>query len=134
MNIDLLKNQHLSIRELVHEIELGINSENVAEQAFHLSLKISQLSGVLGLHLKAEDEYLYPTLERSKNENIPKIAQQFSREMRNLSAKFMEYKQTYMIASNIKAEPQKFAAESKTIISALTNRLNIEDQKLYPLL
>ncbi|MEA4901615.1 hemerythrin domain-containing protein [Desulfitobacterium sp.] len=134
MNIDLLKNQHLSIRKLVHEIELGINSEDVAEQAFHLSLKISQLSGILGLHLKAEDEYLYPTLERSKNENIPKIAQQFNLEMRNLSAKFMEYKNTYMIASNIKAEPQKFVAESKTVISALKNRLNIEDQKLYPLL
>lgn len=133
MNIGLLKNQHTTIRQLVNDFELGISSGDVVGQAFDLSLKIGKLSGVLVLHLKTEDEYLYPTLRLSTNENIRRTADQLNREMGNLLAGFTEYKRTYMLASNIKAEPQKFIAESKKIVAALKNRLNIEDQKLYPL-
>ncbi|AHF06172.1 hemerythrin domain-containing protein [Desulfitobacterium metallireducens] len=133
MNTDLLKNQHTTIRQLVSEIELGIGAGDVTGQAFELSLKISQLSGTLVLHLKSEDEYIYPTLGRSTTENIRKIAEQLNREMGYLAADFMEYKRTYMLASKIKADPQKFVAESKTIIDALKNRLDKEDRNLYPL-
>ena len=133
MNIELLKNQHTSIRQLVNEIEQWINSKDVTGNAFDLSLKISKLSGILGLHLKAEDEYLYPNLGRSNSDHIRKTAEQLNKEMGSLSTDFMNYKRTYMLASNIKAEPQKFISESKKIISAMKNRLTTEDQKLYPL-
>ncbi|WP_425804345.1 hemerythrin domain-containing protein [Desulfitobacterium sp. Sab5] len=133
MNMDLLKNQHTTIRQLVKEIEHGISSGDVTGQAFDLSLKIGKLSGILVLHLKSEDEHLYPFLKSSSNEKVRKIAEQLDKEMGSLSAEFMEYKHTYMLASKIKQEPQKFIAESKRIAVALENRLNTEDQKLYPL-
>lgn len=133
MNMDLLRSQHTTIRQLVNEVELGINSGDVTGQAFDLSLKIGKLSGILVLHLKSEDEYLYPSLRRSSDEKVKKIAEQLNKEMGSLAAGFMEYKHTYMLASKIKEEPQKFISESKRIIDALKNRLNTEDQKLYPL-
>lgn len=133
MNMDLLKSQHTTIRQMVNEVEQGVNSGDVTGQAFDLSLKIGKLSGILVLHLKSEDEHLYPSLKSSSNEKVRKIAEQLNQEMGSLSAEFMEYKRTYMLASKIKEEPQKFIAESKKIVAALKNRLNTEDQKLYPL-
>ena len=133
MNTDLLKNQHIMIRLLVSEIESRIQERDIVPQAFELSLKIGQLSGSLVLHLKSEDEILYPTMMRSTTDKIRKTAEEFNREMGSLAQKFIEYKRTYMLASNIKVDPKKFIAETETIICALKNRLENEDRILYPM-
>lgn len=133
MSIDLLKNQHITIRQLVREIEERIYSGDLTVQAFDISLKIGQLSGLLLLHLKSEDEVLYPSLMHSTDEKTRNLSQEFNRDMGSLAGDFMEYKRTYMLASRIKSEPQKFKLESQTIIAALKNRLDKEDRYLYPL-
>jgi hemerythrin superfamily protein len=133
MNINLLKNQHVIIRKLVDEIETQLRAENFVSQAFDLSLKIGQLSGTLVLHLKSEDEFLYPSLMRSKKESLRKIAGEFNHEMGTLAEVFMEYKRTYMLASNIKMDPQKFSVDTRNVLMALKKRLDNEDGKLYPI-
>ena len=131
MNMDLLKNQHSTIRQLIQEIEKDINSGSIEQNAFDISLKISKLSGVLVLHLKSEDQYLYPNLKSSKDIILSKTADQLYKEMGSLSGEFMNYKSTYMSAAKIKANIPQFIEESKRIINALKNRLNTEDRKLY---
>lgn len=133
MSIDLLKNQHITIRQLVREIEERIYSGDLTMQAFDISLKIGQLSGLLLLHLKSEDEVLYPSLMHSTDKKTRNLAQEFNRDMGSLAGDFIEYKRSYMLASRIKSEPQKFKLESRTIISALKNRLDKEDRYLYSL-
>lgn len=133
MNISLLKNQHIMIRQFISELETRIQAEDFVSQSFDLSLKIGQLSGTLILHLKSEDEFLYPSLMRSTNETLRKTAEEFNRQMGTVAEVFMEYKRTYMLASNIKADPQKFRVDTRNIISALQKRLDSEDSKLYPL-
>ncbi|WP_019849626.1 hemerythrin domain-containing protein [Desulfitobacterium sp. PCE1] len=134
MNHDLLKNQHSIIRQLIQEIEEEIRLGNLDHKAFDLSLKISKLSGILVLHLKSEDEYLYPALKSSKDETLSKTAEQLYQEMGTLSAEFLQYKSIYMSATKIKADIPQFIEGSKEIFSALKNRLNTEDKKLYQLI
>ncbi|WP_018214079.1 hemerythrin domain-containing protein [Desulfitobacterium hafniense] len=131
MNNDLLKNQHHTIRQLIQEIEEEVHSGNLGQKAFDLSLKISKLSGILVLHLKSEDEYLYPALKNSKDGALSKTAEQLYREMGSLSTEFLKYKSTYMSAAKIKADIPQFIGESNKIFSALKNRLNTEDKRLY---
>ncbi|TWH58043.1 hemerythrin HHE cation binding domain-containing protein [Desulfitobacterium sp. LBE] len=131
MNNDLLKNQHNTIRQLIQEIEEEVRSGNLDQKAFDLSLKISKLSGILVLHLKSEDEYLYPALKNSKDGVLSKTAEQLYREMGSLSTEFLSYKSTYMSAAKIKADIPQFIGESNKIFSALKNRLNTEDKRLY---
>ncbi len=131
MNNDLLKNQHNTIRQLIQELEEEVRSGNLDQKAFDLSLKISKLSGILVLHLKSEDEYLYPALKNSKDEALSKTAEQLCREMGSLSTEFLKYKSTYMSAARIKADIPQFIGESNKIFSALKNRLNTEDKRLY---
>lgn len=134
MNNDLLKNQHNSIRQLIQEIGKEIQSGNLEHKAFDISLKISKLSGILVLHLKSEDEYLYPSLKKSKDEALSKTAEQLYREMSSLSAEFLKYKNTYMSAVKIKEDRSRFVEDSKKIFAALENRLNTEDKRLYSLI
>ncbi|AGA68351.1 hypothetical protein Desdi_0826 [Desulfitobacterium dichloroeliminans LMG P-21439] len=134
MSHDLLKKQHTNIRQLVQEIDQEINSGNLEQKAFDLSLKISKLSGILVLHLKSEDDYLYPNLKGSANEEMRKTAQQLYSEMGTLAADFMKYKSTYMSATKIKDNIPEFQEASKKIISALTKRLDTEDRRIYQLI
>lgn len=134
MNNDLLKNQHKSIRQLIQEFEQELNTGDLDHKAFDLSLKISKLSGVLVLHLKSEDEYLYPTLKSSKNDEMRRTAEQLYSEMGTLSAEFMKYKSTYMSATKIKDNIPQFLEASKKIISALKKRLDTEDRRIYQLI
>lgn len=136
MNIELLKGQHTHIWKLVQEIEMMIatNKGNVGANAFDLSLKIGQLSGALVLHLKSEDDYLYPDLLKSESGEVRSLAEAFNTEMGSIAKEFMGYKQTYMLASKIKEQPGTFEQDTKRIFLALKNRLDKEDRKLYPLL
>lgn len=136
MNIELLKGQHTHIWKLVRETETVLNADNVnvGAIAFDLSLKIGQLSGALVLHLKSEDDYLYPELLKSESGEIRALAESFSQEMGSIAEKFTEYKRTYMMASKIKEQPEIFKQDTKRIFLALKNRLDKEDRKLYPLI
>ena len=131
MNNHLLKKQHNNIRQLIQEIEQELNSGNLDQKAFELSLKISKLSGILVLHLKSEDDYLYPTLKGSENMEMRKTAEQLYLEMGTLSTEFMKYKSTYMSATKIKENVSQFLEDSKKIIMALKKRLDIEDRRIY---
>jgi hypothetical protein len=136
MNIELLKGQHVHIWKLVREIETVLNADNVnvGAIAFDLSLKIGQLSGALVLHLKSEDDYLYPELLKAESGEIRALAESFNQEMGSIAEKFTEYKRTYMLASKIKEQPEIFKQDTKRIFLALKNRLDKEDRKLYPLI
>lgn len=131
MSNDLLREQHKNIRREILEIEQGISNGNIDNQAFDLALKIGKLSGTLVLHLKSEDNYLYPHLKSSKDEALRKTAEQLNLEMGSLAAEFMKYKGTYMSAPKIKANNQEFIEDTKKIITALKNRLDQEDLRIY---
>ena len=134
MNIELLKNQHGNIRQQISEIDTSLGAGNISGKAFDLSLKIGQLSGLLVLHLKSEDEYLYPSLRKVQSAEIRMLAEGFNREMGSIAEAFTEYKRTYMLASKIKEQPEVFLSETKRIFIAIKNRLDKEDRKLYPLI
>lgn len=133
MNNNMLKSQHLMIRRLVNELEAQVHSGDVLSQAFELSLKIGKLSGTLVLHLKSEDEFLYPSLLKSTDPAVRRTAEAFNREMGTLAQEFMGYKSQYMLASNIKADIQKFIGDTQKIVKALKNRLDREDLSIYQL-
>jgi len=134
MSNQLLKNQHLTIRELLGELEKELRTGNIEEKAFDLSLKISKLSGVLTLHLRSEDNYLYPNLKDAKEPQVRETAAKLYKEMGDLAEEFGKYKSTYMSATKIKANPNEFRQTTLKIIQALKQRLDLEDRKLYVLI
>ncbi|SDG62100.1 hemerythrin domain-containing protein [Desulfosporosinus hippei] len=132
MNINNLKRQHQEIRQLVDDIESLLN-QDVMAKAFDISLKIATLAGKLSFHLKSEDDFLYPSLIISKDEDLKKISLSFNQEMGHIAQSFSDYKTKYMSSTRIKEACTQFIADTRSIILELRNRLNKEDKKLYPI-
>lgn len=132
MNISNLKRQHQEIGQLFNEIETLLTQDVVAK-AFDISLKIGSLAGKLSIHLKSEDDYLYPSLINSADERLKKTAELFNKEMGHIAQSFSDYKTKYMISTRIKQDSTRFIADTKSIISSLRIRLSHEDKELFPL-
>lgn len=133
MNLDNLKRQHQDISQLVNELESFL-AQDVGVKAFEISLKIGALAGKLSIHLKSEDDYLYPLLINSSDSRTNMTAKKFQQEMGNIAQSFLDYKANYLSSSRIKHESDKFVADTKVIISALRMRIKKEDELLYSLL
>ncbi len=131
MNLKTFLRQHNDIIEIVDEIEKLLSQKDyLINNAAQVSYKIASLSGKLSLHMKSEDNYLYPKI---KNENKA-LAEEFIHDLTPITQAFNDYKKKYMIASNIKSNPSEFVEETKQIIDALRKRIKIEEEKLYPVL
>ncbi|AFM41607.1 hemerythrin HHE cation binding domain-containing protein [Desulfosporosinus acidiphilus SJ4] len=132
MNIDNLTRQHREIAQLIKEIETLL-TQDVAAKSFDISLKMAALSGKLSIHLKTEDDYLYPSLKISNDERLKRTANLFNEEMENIAHSFANYKANYISGTQIKKDVTKFINETRSIFSLLKHRLNHEDNQLYPL-
>lgn len=95
---------------------------------------VAQLSGILSIHLAAEDKYLYPSLKNSPDDKIRAVAIRYEKEMGHLAATYTAYRNQYSTASRIEADPAGFTRETRRILQALSERLTREDRELYPLL
>ena len=61
MYIDQLKKQHTEIARLTKELQQYTDAAAVTSKAAAIASTLSKLSGVLSVHLAAEDKYLYPS-------------------------------------------------------------------------
>jgi len=134
MNVDHLKHQHEGIYQLIEEIESSLNLTKIESDAFNLSLKLGQLSGKLTMHLRSEDDFLYPSLKNSSDQKHREIGVRFSQEMSGIADRFFSYKSQYLAASKIKENPDKFIQDTKVIFDILMKRLRTEDKSLYAII
>ncbi|WP_088189214.1 hemerythrin domain-containing protein [Desulfosporosinus sp. FKA] len=132
MNLDNLKRQHHEITQLINEIE-NLLLQDVTAKSFEISLKIGTLAGKLSIHLKSEDDYLYPSLKASEDERLKTTVNLFNEEMANIALSFANYKANYISSAHIRKNITQFVNETRSIISRLRIRLNHEDKQLYPL-
>lgn len=134
MNIELLERQHQDIRQTIQDIETVLQEDYVKFNAFDVALKVGKLSGKLTLHLKTEDEVIFPKLIQTKAESLLHKGTDFNRKIVPVANQFTNYKTTYMNASVIKSNPRQFIQDSQGIFTVLKTRLLEEDHEFYPLL
>ena len=134
MYTEQLTGHHEKIWQLVKPLQQYKEAQAVKAQAREISLLVSKLSGILSIHLAAEDKYLYPALLKDGDRKVRTTAEQFSREMGQLASVYAAYKDKFMTASQIEADPAGFLQQNQKVLSALANRLEREDRELYPLL
>jgi len=97
---------------------------------FHLN----NFKNILLLHLKLEDDELYPALEKSKEEEIKEISQKYSEEMKLISKRTISFFETYAhLKVDELSQNEYFKLDLNTIIAIIEKRISIEEEKLYPL-
>lgn len=128
---DTLKEQHKDIARIVNTLKNHIDQNNIEEDGLEIAKTINLLAGRLTIHLKLEDDYLYPELIKSENANTRALAEKFSREMGGLATTFMDYKNKFNTRSKIVDNKDAFRENTLIIIKALEERLQKEDTQLY---
>jgi hemerythrin-like domain-containing protein len=132
--LDVFHKQHAQILTVVREIgDLLDQGARPDGPARHRAL-LSTLSGTLSVHLAMEDGSLYPRLAQDKSPEVRAIAVKYETEMRGLARAFREHLGRWASATAIRENPVEFAADTKRIVEALTNRISFEDAELYPAL
>lgn len=128
---DTLKEQHKDIAKIVSTLKDYISKNNIEEDGLEIAKTINLLAGRLTIHLKHEDDYLYPELLKSENASTRALAEKFSKEMGGLAATFMDYKNKFNTRSKIVDNKDAFKENTLIIIKALEERLHKEDTQLY---
>lgn len=124
---DLMKRQHKEISIILETLKKVMNEDDSKATA----KCINELAGKITLHLKYEDDYLYPELLKSDNSVVKTTANRFMREMGDLASVFGDFKDKYNTKSKIDADVEGFKKYCKEVIKALEKRLSKEDNELY---
>lgn len=128
---DNFRRQHDKILALSSELEGLTPVVGDPKQAQGVRKKISELLGVLQVHLSMEDEALYPRLMQSPDAHTRATAKRFQDEMGTLGKRTKELIGKWT-ASYIEREPA-FWPEMKKALGALRERIDRENVELYPL-
>jgi hypothetical protein len=94
---------------------------------------LAQLAGSVKMHLKAEDESLYPRLLVHHDAAVRRKAAELQRSMGDLAGAFDAFYVRWIKVGAIAADPRGYGTEMKSVVAALATRMDLEDRELYDL-
>ncbi|WP_232313794.1 MULTISPECIES: hemerythrin domain-containing protein [unclassified Sphingobium] len=129
MNLHELRRQHeeisLSARQLAQAITDDRQPQGVARLRW-------QLARQLIAHLALEDRILYPALQRAADPLTRERATLLQKETGALADRFSVYMAAWS-DDRISSQWSDFCAETRLILTALSDRIDRENRALYPL-
>lgn len=133
---ETLKRQHQDIRRAIQELQEDVyDVEGVLKNKLNIALRIGNLSGILLMHLRYEDEYLYPKLLQHPSSEVKGVAENNIKEMGSLGKIFEEYQDKYLKnPDSIKKETTAFIEDTNKILYTISKRVEAEEYELFPLL
>jgi hypothetical protein len=104
---------------------------DVAQNSTRIRGLLAEFSGVLKLHLAAEDRALYPALLRHKDATLKALAAKYMSEMGGLVTTFGSYLGKWPTAVAIGANGNSFRSETTSLFQAVKKRIDRENGELY---
>lgn len=122
----LYRDQHGRLRALAAKMLAA--SDPVEQKTF-----LAQLAGQLKMHLKMEDDSLYPRLLSHVDPNVRAKAQRLQESNGGLAAAFQAFYEKWIKPGAIALDGQGYMTELCGVIHALMSRMDLEDAELYTL-
>jgi hypothetical protein len=132
MDIDKYTNDHVQILRAVTDLK-ALAKGGIAQNADPIAKSIVGMSATIKLHLAAEDRYVYPTLANSANPVVANLGTKFLRQMGGIAAAYAEFAGKWNRAASVAADPEGFREHANAIFKALHERIQRENEELYPL-
>lgn len=132
-NISNFKRQHEEVSKIITYLKKETNNTS-EENAFDIAKNISILAGKLKIHLREEDNSIYPMLLDSENKELREFGKEYNDEMKDIFEKFINFKNKYNTKSKLMNNIEGFKLETNKMINKLETRINKEDNHLYPIL
>ena len=130
---EVYRDQHKALLEIAAKISSLLEPDHVEKNADTIRDLLVQLTSELKVHLKMEDDYLYPSLLDHPDNEIKRLARKFSDEMGKLRHEYEKYIEKWRASQFIAVKAEQFIAETQEIFSVLHNRIEREDNELFPL-
>jgi len=129
--LDQLKDQHKNINRIIAESKKLLSTLEDDKTQQLIAKNISQLAGILKIHLGNEDRFLYPEFMKSSDIKLRTKADNYITEMGDLNTVFTEFKNQYNTSSKIKKNQKVAKKDIETVFSAVEKRIHKEDHDLY---
>ena len=128
MTTKLYRSQHRELLRLAERVPV----EGRMPTGFEVGLALARLKGVLGVHLRMEDDVLYPAMLAHPSADVREKAAKYQQEMGSLSATFGAFYEKWAAkAQIIDEDPQAFLREWRSVLRALRARIEAEESDLY---
>ena len=128
-----LRRQHEALQALSAQLFHAMATIETDAQARTCALILGKMTGLLTVHLAAEDRSLYPRMEGSGDPDAARIARDFAAEMGGLAATYAEFAGRWRSGSAILGDVEGFRTEAALVLYALERRITRENDELYPL-
>lgn len=128
-----LRRQHDTLLEIVSQLQADMAAEITAFNARQITTRLARLTGVLQMHLVAEDKVLYPAMIASEDERTAGTARNFSIQMGDLGTAYAEFVECWSSLEKVQREAEAFRKHSAKVFAALGTRIRRENEELYPL-
>jgi hemerythrin-like domain-containing protein len=129
----LYRTQHQQLLALAGELAPLLVTSRARQEASKARAVLSRLIGALTVHLGMEDEGLYPLLLAQGDPAVREKARRFKEEMGGIRGAVEAFAARWPTEAAIAAQPEAFAAETRSILDALGKRIEREDGELFPL-
>ncbi len=133
-NTQQFRQQHDDLLTIATKMAESFDVDSLSRDAKEMRALLSELAGKLKVHLAMEDKHLYPKLLAHEDIAVRTTAQKFIDEMGGIAQVFTTYLDRWPHAKAIQGNAAGFIEETKGLFNALGNRINRENNNLYPLL
>lgn len=126
-----LRHQHRVIVSSIARLA-GMIDEATAADALAIGLGLERLTALLRVHLRQEDECLYPQLLASEDPLVAEAARAFQSEVGELLQQYELFAARWPSHHVIAADFEQFKGECAIIFAAIDDRCRREDSQLFP--
>ncbi|MYM85748.1 hemerythrin domain-containing protein [Rugamonas sp. FT82W] len=132
MDTEKFKRDHGDIMAHVTQLK-KFTQAGIVENADAIAKQIVAMSSVIKLHLAAEDRVLYPALAKSADPDIARVGKEFQQNMGDIAAAYMKFASSWNTGKKVSEDPDGFRIEANSTLKALHQRIQMENNELYPL-
>lgn len=132
MNVGNFRQDHDTILSAVTDLR-NLAQTDIIENADPIAQMIVSISSTIKLHLATEDSMLYPALARSLHADAAQVGKTFQSEMGGIAAAYLAFSRKWNYGPRVAAKPDTFKSGANHIFKALHERIQRENEELYPL-
>lgn len=132
IHLDSLRSDHIEILCIIAEIQHFLEPETIKQKATAVHNLVARLTQKTLSHLLLEDRFFCQEMLISTHDETRNLAHQHIANMGSMATELKDYIQTWQSADDIRLLPERFCSESKSLLDFLQQRINREEQILYP--
>jgi len=132
-SVDELRQQNQDIKNLCDVLSVLLENRSLHDNPYVCDLML-RFREMVWMHLVFEDNTVYAELVRHKSKSVSGMAKDFHDSAKVIKKKFSGYVRRWCNKTVTDEEHEALVAESREIFSLIRERVNYENEQMFPLI